>query len=98
MSRGTALIVLAAAAFMLVASFTALAFGLKRIDDAVVLNKIVLCNLREGYKEQLERSEAYLKKHPNGAPQISVSRADIVRTNQSLRARLKDTEVLEGQC
>lgn len=65
---------------VIVILLTAVAFGIKANGDATRSATRALCAIRAGYAKQASDTADFLKGHPNGAPSLGLSRADLLRS------------------
>ena len=95
--KRTRIIILAASVFLFVVSFSALAYGLQRVNEVAVSNARVICALRAGYVEdrdvaiaQKEKQQEYIVQFPNGATlgDLKLSHDDLVQQLGDIQDRI----------
>lgn len=95
--KRTRIIILAASVFLIVVSFSALAYGLQKVNDVAVSNARVICALRQGYVEdrdaaikQKRQQQDYIVRFPNGATlgDLKLSHDDLVKQLATIQTRI----------
>jgi hypothetical protein len=64
------------------------AYAIKKAQDAADQAHRTICTVLDGYEKQYHDTKVYIAKHPNGAPALDLSRADLVRSQILLKKRI----------
>ena len=75
---------------LVVILFSATAYAISKEHEVAIQATRALCSLRQGYEGQLKNTKDYLRKHPNGAPALHLSAADLQRSISSLQKQVND--------
>lgn len=65
-------------------------FAVKRAQDSADQANRTLCALKQGYKDNYDAGQKYLKQHPDGVVALGLTRADVQRSQTLLKQRIDD--------